>query len=403
MVNERNRYFTGKYMTARDFADEQAFFMGRHRLHNRLFHGWGIVCGLDVIEHENAACADRWVIVKAGIAIDCFGRELVLHDDTPVELPLPFPKRDPGSPCVVYGEPPEEGEREHPFLICLTYAEECVEEVPVLYGESCHHDRREHNRIRELVKIELRDPRPGCWGAAIPGQDDHDGCDDCADTNCGAETARTCIAPDCPCGDCLSLALITDFDRCKPNAGFRIDTAGRREIGRQDATSLTRIVDISWKHGGAMMADELVPDGHRHGELRVTFDRAIAETHAGLPVINRNTFTVYKYTDMQEDLEFLSPGRHSPMRDPDNPCVAVFHIPHRALRYLPGHFLHITLRCDFIVDCFGNPVDGNHLRGERPTGDGVPGGTFESWCFIEYDDDSAPESGDDTFDEEMSE
>ena len=46
----------------------------------------------------------------------------------------------------------------------------------------------------------------------------------------------------------------------------------------------------------------------------------------------------------------------------------------------------MTLRCDFILDYRDNPVDGDHLRGRRPTGDGVAGGTFESWFRVVSDD-----------------
>jgi hypothetical protein len=56
--------------------------------------------------------------------------------------------------------------------------------------------------------------------------------------------------------------------------------------------------------------------------------------------------------------------------------------------------LYITLRCDKVVDEHGLPVDGNlHARlvkeeeehdyvVEGPTGDGVPGGLFESWIRV---------------------
>ncbi len=51
--------------------------------------------------------------------------------------------------------------------------------------------------------------------------------------------------------------------------------------------------------------------------------------------------------------------------------------------------LHITIRCDFLLDCRKNPVDGDHLRGRLPTGDGTPGGTFESWVKVVDDDEYA--------------
>ena len=40
---ERQHYFEGKFMSARDFRDEQHYFLSRRRAHNRLLHGWGAV------------------------------------------------------------------------------------------------------------------------------------------------------------------------------------------------------------------------------------------------------------------------------------------------------------------------------------------------------------------------
>ena len=62
IVTERNRYFTGKLLVARDLVQEQAYFLGRHRLHNRLLHGWGVVCGLEVYPHPEEECAEVVVI-----------------------------------------------------------------------------------------------------------------------------------------------------------------------------------------------------------------------------------------------------------------------------------------------------------------------------------------------------
>lgn len=382
---DRNHYFTGKYMTARDFASEQAYLVGRHRLHNRVFHGWGVVCGLEIVKFTDERCADTWVVVKAGIALDCHGRELVLSEDTLLELPLPFPTREFGSPVAVHCQDRENEILDCPFLICLSYTEVGIEEVPVLYGDQCHQKRREHSRIREGVKITFVEAERGCWnGGSLSGGGS--GCDECGDCERPGGPETGCLTPICPCGDCVPLALITDFDRCLPENGFRIDLSGRSEIAQKPATSLTRIIDTSWEHRGKVRALDLRTQGSKDVELWVQFDRAIRGE------INLNTFSVMKYTDMQQDLEFLQPCAGWPAIDEANPCFARFRFPSRWLRHLDGNFLHITLRCDFIVDCNGNPVDGNHLRGELPTGDGIPGGTFESWFFVDYDDGFATET-----------
>jgi hypothetical protein len=70
----RNRYFTGKFMNALDFTNEQTYLVRRRWLHNRLLHGWGIACGLEVTPPPDDvpdACKNRVVIVQPGVAIDC--------------------------------------------------------------------------------------------------------------------------------------------------------------------------------------------------------------------------------------------------------------------------------------------------------------------------------------------
>src|SRR3954471_13089870 len=84
---ERNRWFAGKYMAARDFALDPEYLRGHQLLHNRLLHGQGVVCGLTVHPHPREECRDGWVVVRAGIGIDCHGREVVLREDTAFRLP----------------------------------------------------------------------------------------------------------------------------------------------------------------------------------------------------------------------------------------------------------------------------------------------------------------------------
>ena len=59
--HERNNYFFAKLMTVRDFFAEQTYFNNKRWLLNRLIHGWGVVCGLDV---ELKADDKSKVIVK---------------------------------------------------------------------------------------------------------------------------------------------------------------------------------------------------------------------------------------------------------------------------------------------------------------------------------------------------
>ena len=54
---ERMRWFTGRFVTARDLTDEQRYMVHRRWLINRTLHGEGVLCGLEVVPHERDDCA----------------------------------------------------------------------------------------------------------------------------------------------------------------------------------------------------------------------------------------------------------------------------------------------------------------------------------------------------------
>jgi hypothetical protein len=433
IATERNRYFTGKYMAARDFQDEQSYFLSRHRLHNRLLHGWGIVCGLKVTPHPNPDCARRWVVVHPGIALDCCGRELILPCEQAFELPLPRHEGEGGE-----SPPPEEyeqagGRRRHhqpgeggpgdagaedegpnnpdadepgpghggaddgvmrePFLLALRYVEDEVERVPALYHEgACDPSRTEANRVREraeLVVVALDEVAGDCWRTR-EGAADAQCRDDCADDLYGV--GGSCLDPVCPCKEYVPLALIR-FDPDLPDTWVEIDLSGRRYLPTPPEL-LTHIVDINWPHGGEVTLAQL--NDEMGGRLEVSFDRKLQPAEGEATGVNPFTFIV-QYGGVQQDLEFL-PYAEDGRPDLEDDCRAVYHIdpdyinaerPVDRKQYdrhsILGSVVYVTLKCDFVLDCHGNPVDGDFLRGLLPTGDGVPGGVFESWFRVVYE------------------
>ena len=74
----RVQYFEKQFLRTADFIDEQSYHLAMRRRHNIAHHTWGIVRGL-VIQLEESG-----PVVLPGIAIDIFGRELVLAEKTPV-------------------------------------------------------------------------------------------------------------------------------------------------------------------------------------------------------------------------------------------------------------------------------------------------------------------------------
>lgn len=74
----RSRFFTGKVLTADDLEQEQSYHRTKHRRHNRLLHGVGIVRGLAVAQEPRPGSGDSMVVVSPGVAIDSNGEELVV-------------------------------------------------------------------------------------------------------------------------------------------------------------------------------------------------------------------------------------------------------------------------------------------------------------------------------------
>jgi Quinohemoprotein amine dehydrogenase, alpha subunit domain III len=83
-VVERPRYFPRQLITPDDLTLEQDYFRDRLRRHNRLLHGWGVVCGALVCPLPSG---EPWkVIVKAGYILGPCGDEIVIERDQCVDL-----------------------------------------------------------------------------------------------------------------------------------------------------------------------------------------------------------------------------------------------------------------------------------------------------------------------------
>ena len=82
----RVRFFARQLLSAADFEQEQDYQRARHRRHNRLLHGAGIVWGLDVVVDDHGTDGSQ-VVVTPGVAIAADGEELVLCDRTTSLLP----------------------------------------------------------------------------------------------------------------------------------------------------------------------------------------------------------------------------------------------------------------------------------------------------------------------------
>lgn len=82
-VAERPRYFPRQLITPDDLNLEQDYFRSRLRWHNRMLHGWGVVCGARVCgvpkSKENGASSEPWkVLIKPGYILGPYGDEIII-------------------------------------------------------------------------------------------------------------------------------------------------------------------------------------------------------------------------------------------------------------------------------------------------------------------------------------
>ncbi len=364
----RLRYFHGQVLGALDLRTEQGYHVEKNRLHNRLLHGWGIVCGLEVrvVPKQDCDPADRdptasEVIIMPGAAVDCAGNEIVLAHPRPIYLDTLFDDADlatlRAAPAVVY--------------LSLCYHEILTDPMRPMAGCGCDPvPTCEYAHVRESYRICGSLTRPD------PGPD----CEPC----CGA------------CGDpCLELVAVIGFEPDQPVTAGQLDFGGRRALARH---KLAEITTIGWAHGATYAREEinaLLDDGL---EVRLSRPVRVATLTPGvLDLIVIEAGAGRSASTYHVDGEFVGlPTTELTDRFTYRRTTG------ETLQY--GDRLMITLRGDFILDECCRAVDGNHLGGgvppiepaahpplrtpplvcpPRPSGDGCEGGEFVSWIFVQ--------------------
>jgi hypothetical protein len=79
---ERTRFYGGQIVTPDDLTQDQRWIRDKLRRHNRMLHGWGVVCGARV---RTGAKASE-VIVEHGYVLGPFGDEIVIDRDVTVDV-----------------------------------------------------------------------------------------------------------------------------------------------------------------------------------------------------------------------------------------------------------------------------------------------------------------------------
>src|ERR1041385_7535280 len=77
----RPRYFAGQLLTDQTLTELDRYIVEKNKLHNRYLHGWGVVCGLEVV----CAPCDK-VTVRAGYALSPCGEDIIVCKDVTVPV-----------------------------------------------------------------------------------------------------------------------------------------------------------------------------------------------------------------------------------------------------------------------------------------------------------------------------
>lgn len=124
----RNRYFSGRLLTAQDFELEQDYIRGRLRRRNRELHGTGVVRGLQVSVQPKGGGPGEQIIVQPGFAIAPRGEEIELCSEVSVSLP----------------------ETANQLFVLLTYTERLAHPVPASNTE-----QTEFTRVEEAFSLRV--------------------------------------------------------------------------------------------------------------------------------------------------------------------------------------------------------------------------------------------------------
>ncbi len=418
-------YLYGQMLTPSHLQRAQRSVYEKLKLHNRCLHGWGVVCGLAVSavpmekecppegaecppeeraapgEREGPEKSEEQEVVAAeeqaaskvpperpvdpcalpktelrvgcGVAIDCPGNDLVVREPLTIDL---YAALSPADRKVV------DDDQAHTLWVSLCFRSYGIERVRGMTPDDCGGGSAAFwafQREGACVRVTLERP------------EHTDACETCC-TCCDSE--------------CVLLARVDDYRRGR-RVG-RIDDSVRRPLSRYVPTV---VAGVGWHHGATYSSDD-VDDLLWTTGLKVRFSRPVhAETLTDgvcdVYVHRRHNQDVWVMdgtlevgTGMVSELVYRGDEDHRENIDPRDRIVFV-------------------LRGDLVLDHCCVPVDGNHVGGLVPplagtaakplrvrpklacadwprrigpwaSGNGVPGGTFESWFFAEEPPDQKP-------------
>lgn len=170
-AGERTRFYPRQLIGAADLTQDQLYFREKHRRHNRMLHGWGIVCGAEVrLTPNRAGCVD----VNMGYILGPFGDEIVIDDVITVDLSVQNADGDAMNGCI----PPDPWcadvrvarSADKPIYLAIAYAEYACRPVQTVTsgcGCGCDETACEYSRWRDSYRVRVLDALPDTYQAVM--------------------------------------------------------------------------------------------------------------------------------------------------------------------------------------------------------------------------------------------
>ena len=131
----RPRFFAGQLLTEDDLNRLERYIIDKNKLHNRYLHGWGVVCGLEVMCNP----CKGFVTVKSGYALGPCGDDIVVCRDADVNVcELIQQCRQHQWDCDPAWPRPDPicGDQDEPWILYVCYDEKPSRGITPLHGGS---------------------------------------------------------------------------------------------------------------------------------------------------------------------------------------------------------------------------------------------------------------------------